>query len=551
MTRTASLLLLTLALCACGQPEAQSGIGVTGGTIRSSDGRISLEIPPGALARQTMISIRELDNGSLPSGGVKNTGFELLPDGLTFAKPVKLTLAYGAEAVGADPTWLRVVQILDDGHIALPDPATDQPRSGMVSALLHHFSKYALADLKLANATVTTTKKKITDVDVLFVVDNSNSMEEEQANLAKNFPRFIQKLEQAKLDYRIGVVSTDLGAGSYSIPTCGAGDGGKLRTKPSPYLPGCPMPKDPWIESKGGVSNVPGGDVTAAFSCMARIGVGGCGFEQTLESAHRALDPKLNVNPGFLRPDAALVVVVITDEDDCSAQNPALFDPSQQGLTSLLGPLTSFRCTEFGITCDVNGRTAGPRQSCKPSTGSYLHELQRYMDLLSMLKPGGAVILSVIAGPATPVEVTLDAGNPALKPSCKSVNGGASPAVRLASLAQSFGKRGAITSVCDSDYGPALDMVGNLVTEQIQVTWCMPDEPADTDPATQEIEGACVVVASLAGPLQACKAGSQQPCYRLEKSATCKPSKTTISVENVAPADLGDEVYAICLSAAP
>jgi hypothetical protein len=537
-----------LAACSCGNVEqgTQEGIGPEGGTIRSANGRITLEIPPGALAEHTLISIRELDNGSLPAGGVRDTGFELLPDGLTFVQPVRLTLAYTAEALPqADTTWIRVVQILDDGRFALPE-SISATQDGRVSARLAHFSKYALADLKLASAAITTKKTKINDVDVLFVVDNSHSMDSKQKRLAQDFPRFIEKLEQAKLNYRVGVVSTDLGAGPYAIPTCsGGGDGGKLREKPGSAAPaGCPMPTDPWIENNAGATNVPGNDVTAAFSCIARLGVGGCGFEQPLESAYRALDPKQNLNPGFLRPNAALVVVIITDEDDCSASDTALFDPGNPAL----GPLSSFRCTEYGISCDVNGHAPGPRKGCVPSTGSYLHDLQRYQDLLMQLKPGGEVILSVIAGPASPVEVVLENPNPSLKASCQSPDGNGFPAIRLASLVGAFGKRGAFTSVCDSDFGTALDMVGNLVVEQIQVTWCLPWDPVDTQPKTSILDADCVVVASKAGPLAACKAGSKDPCYRLEASATCQASNTLISVENVAPAQLGDEVFAICLT---
>jgi len=38
-----------------------------------------------------------------------------------------------------------------------------------------------------------------------------------------------------------------------------------------------------------------------------------------------------------------------------------------------------------------------------------------------------------------------------------------------------------------------------------------------------------------------------EPCFRLEESAACANSKTVMSVENISPVALGDEVYAICL----
>src|SRR5204863_344954 len=45
--------------------------------------------------------------------------------------------------------------------------------------------------------------------DIVFIVDNSCSMTEEQANLANNFEYFIYKLQTSNADYQIGVITTD------------------------------------------------------------------------------------------------------------------------------------------------------------------------------------------------------------------------------------------------------------------------------------------------------------------------------------------------------
>src|SRR5579872_6232974 len=62
------------------------------------------------------------------------------------------------------------------------------------------------------------TRETVTGVrklDVVFMIDNSDSMKEEQTNLIRNFPRFMQALQQATaglpLDVHIGVISSDLG----------------------------------------------------------------------------------------------------------------------------------------------------------------------------------------------------------------------------------------------------------------------------------------------------------------------------------------------------
>jgi len=340
------------------------------------------------------------------------------------------------------------------------------------------------------------------DVDLLFVIDNSNSMGEEQEKLYKQFAKLIDGLRNPKLgqdrtdgppcsdsdrsnckipNVRIGVVSSDLGAGNYSLPSCetAGGDGGRLQNRPRAAA--CTPPRDPWISYVDGVTNIPGAgvdpieQVKQAFTCIAALGTGGCGFEHQLESARRALDPTLNVNPGFLRPDAYLAVVFITDEDDCSAQKPQLFDPAQQGLGDPLGPLTSFRCTEFGVHCDKDGRQAGPRHSCTPGF-DWLRKVEDYQKFFRGLKPNDRTLLFAIAGPLGPFEVGLEGPSPTLKPSCVSLGTAAVPAVRIASVVNAMGpKRGAFNrgvdasgneidvSICAPDYGPALKLIGDVI----------------------------------------------------------------------------------------
>src|SRR5882672_2595745 len=71
------------------------------------------------------------------------------------------------------------------------------------------------------------------NIDILFVVDNSGSMAQEQAALATNFPLFMAVLNaiQGGLpNVHIGVVSSNVGVGGYNIPGCtGMGDDGKLQ----------------------------------------------------------------------------------------------------------------------------------------------------------------------------------------------------------------------------------------------------------------------------------------------------------------------------------
>jgi hypothetical protein len=130
--------------------------------------------------------------------------------------------------------------------------------------------------------------------DVLFVVDNSCSMTDDQASLTEAFPYYIDYFPGSAIDYHIGVVSTDLD--SRSAP----GANGKL----------VEVAGERWIH--------PGtADPVGAFESMALLGSTGSGNEKGLGAAYLALEVNAQtVNAGFLREESGLHLVVLSDEPD-------------------------------------------------------------------------------------------------------------------------------------------------------------------------------------------------------------------------------------------
>ena len=169
-------------------------------------------------------------------------------------------------------------------------------------------------------------------VDFLFVIDNSFSMRDEQANLARSFPGFIRVVQQVleAEDFHIMVVSTggrreDEAAPSLDPEACAGVQGaGKRRGAGGED---CDLPAG----SAYMVSDQ--SDLEATFDCVARVGVGGSIFEEPMDAMLAATSEALNAdgrcNAGFLREDAVLVVTVITDaEDRYSAGDPELWTSS-------------------------------------------------------------------------------------------------------------------------------------------------------------------------------------------------------------------------------
>jgi len=182
-----------------------------------------------------------------------------------------------------------------------------------------------------------------TKVDLLFVIDNSGSMAGEQENLIGSVPGFIATMRETLQDadsLHIGVTTTDANTGN--APPCNV-DGALVtrttgadssQTTCGPY-------------GSGGAFMTEDDDLETAFACAAQVGTEGIPFERPMDTLRAALMPDMNgpgqCNEGFVRDDALLVVVVITDEEDlldsAVIQNGSDGDPATwfDGVVALAG----------------------------------------------------------------------------------------------------------------------------------------------------------------------------------------------------------------------
>lgn len=156
-------------------------------------------------------------------------------------------------------------------------------------------------------------------IDFLFVIDNSDSMEDEQANLARSFPGFIGVMEQVleAKDFHIMVVASGGDREDQDDPTLNPDDCADIQGA------GRRIDSDGQdCAFSGGLAYMTAGqaDLEATFSCVAQVGTNGSAIEEMMDSVLEATSVPLNApgrcNDGFLREDAVLVVTFITDEDD-------------------------------------------------------------------------------------------------------------------------------------------------------------------------------------------------------------------------------------------
>jgi hypothetical protein len=201
-------------------------------------------------------------------------------------------------------------------------------------------------------------------MDILFVIDDSGSMSEEQTNLINNFPKFIEVLDNYKtsadtqLEYRVGVTTTGVTRNftqnifGMPMPMNSVGPDGALQGQQKCGLAA------PWIDG-------PGATVETQFSCAANVGTTGSGTEMPFAALEGALGKKSEpgkVNEGFYRKNenSLLVVVIITDEDDCSIENGGVMKISLTGGSDCNENTSKKLYTVQGIKDFLDDKTGGP-----------------------------------------------------------------------------------------------------------------------------------------------------------------------------------------------
>jgi centrosomal CEP192-like protein/ASPM-SPD-2-Hydin domain-containing protein/HYDIN/CFA65/VesB family protein len=136
----------------------------------------------------------------------------------------------------------------------------------------------------------------VSAADVLFIIDDSLSAAPYQALIALNAPGFFSFAEGATLDYQIAVTTTDVTS---------TGEHGRF-VGTVPII--TPL--------------TPSGDVI--FGQNIQRGSGGSNVEEGLEGAYLALQAALQGTPpnaGFIRPNSALSIVIVSDEEDQSTRS--------------------------------------------------------------------------------------------------------------------------------------------------------------------------------------------------------------------------------------
>lgn len=272
----------------------------------------------------------------------------------------------------------------------------------------------------VSNVTLPVQSEGVNQVDLLIVNDSSLSMEAEQEALTEAIPELISILtagnvegepgfdpdlaEFDPVDMHVGVINVDIGVMNQEFSDfleqqgderCDMmGNDGILLTEG--LVDGCvPELLDPdggrFLRFDPGETDE--GQFVDDFACLSDVGLDGCFIEQQLEASLKAVTPADSpieffngtsgqgpggANDGFVRDGALLAVVMVTDEDDCSMQDPSIHD---------------LNAMEEGWPGQLNPRCFLPRNEAA------VYPIERYVDGFAALKPDPAmVVYSIITG---------------------------------------------------------------------------------------------------------------------------------------------------------
>jgi hypothetical protein len=299
-------------------------------------------------------------------------------------------------------------------------------------------------------------------IDILFVIDDSGSMSQEQQNLRDNLAEFVQLLADAPVrsDFRIAVTNTSVrGFGGETAYAAGPNAGPPAVPFPAGALvavardgAGAPLAGDLAWDAAAGfggprVLDAASPTLVADFQGNVLQGTSGSGKEQPLAAVRGALVDRVadGTNAGFLRPGARLAVVIVTDEDDCT-------DPGNVATTNDLCHAAAVKANDLEPVADFVSFLRGPIEG-----------------------EARDPIVAVIAGFDQATLAPTGCGDPTGGPT---VPASFDDPTRLDALVAALGPdRSYRGSICDPDFGPGLQAIADLLVPQT-----VPLEGAPSDP---------------------------------------------------------------------
>lgn len=305
-------------------------------------------------------------------------------------------------------------------------------------------------------------------VDILWVVDNSGSMAWAQNQLKSKFQSFARKLQDTRVDFQVGVTSLDVcqvnDRTGFPVPDALCpnsnyiADGAIVANKVVGPLRGA-LQVDK-VSNRAVLTDSP--DFVQSFQRTALLGTKGSAFEHGLWAARLAVEKSLSsvgTNRGFVRKDATLSVIVLSDEEDDSVQ---MWCEDGYGRTSenARGEKDLSLCREGGRSPFLDAFGIAPYALIQDSKGRALTQHKYTADDFKSwvsrtgIKGAGNTRVSAITGLRNSAG-SIDCG--------RGSDGPEESGTSYIKAAQMTG--GAVENICSSDWSSVLENVGQNTVE--------------------------------------------------------------------------------------
>lgn len=252
-------------------------------------------------------------------------------------------------------------------------------------------------------------------LDILWMMDSSGSMAEEQANLADNFNAFISDFVTKGYDYNITVAGTDAWTYEYNQ--------GASNQKLVRFRDGDIYTATTSDNSGTYLINMLTSNIIDTFKKNIKVGTYGSGDERAFDSIRQSLISPVNTGYNFRRNDAFLAVIIVSDEEDFSRNS----------------------ATQDG--CNGNPRPVG----CQDQNLRPISDYTSFLDTYTSSEPTDRKYSVSAIG-------IFDSACLAANPSSDDHMG-----IRYAALANET--NGVLGSICDTNFSQNLNDIQNRISE--------------------------------------------------------------------------------------
>lgn len=225
--------------------------------------------------------------------------------------------------------------------------------------------------------------EKLNKLDVLWVVDNSGSMSDEQESLGRNFDAFISEFITKSVDFKMSITTTDDRSGYQGVMVSGS---------------------DTKLTSAAAHANV--SKFMNDFNSLIKVGTKGSGNEQGLAGAQAFMNKYRN----FFRDDAYLAVVIVSDEEDSSPATVESYVDALKGIKVNPGFVKVYSIADINNSNRGSGIKTGSLRYQKASELTSGTKAEIHDDFYETLLGMGEVIISLLdsfALAGTPVNDSL------------------------------------------------------------------------------------------------------------------------------------------------